>query len=247
MLVLPILAASHVQAQNPRVPSPRSQALLDQGKADWFAMRTQSAEHALIAATKIPAIAAEAHYWLGRIYDFKGNRAEAEARFKSAGTPKSEWILEANGFENSVKAADAAIARLRANRQASATAIRNAIEYRIMLRPDPTAHATAANLLLAHNMDLPLVLRLAAEGTIAGERFIRENGSSDKPHGRVPALDRNAAVFAEIAGMAMYLQGDLPAAGKLLAEAARLYRQAGDGNAVDRVTWYIDTLKSSRN
>src|SRR4029453_128315 len=83
--------------------SPRAQALLDQGKSDWFAMRTKSAEQSLIAATKTPATAAEAHYWLGRIYDFKGNKAEgafpgfheevsyrprAEAEFKAAGTPR---------------------------------------------------------------------------------------------------------------------------------------------------------------
>src|SRR5690349_20634056 len=71
MLVLPMLAASHVQGQ-----SPRERSLLEQGKIDWFAMRTKSAEQKLTAATKIPAMAAEAHYWLGRIYDFKGNKTE---------------------------------------------------------------------------------------------------------------------------------------------------------------------------
>src|SRR6476620_5635183 len=81
ILVLPILAASLVQGsgiggQGSGIGdqgSPRAQALLDQGKADWFAMRTKSAEQALIAAAKLPATAAEAHYWLGRIYEFKGN------------------------------------------------------------------------------------------------------------------------------------------------------------------------------
>ena len=75
---------------------------MDQGKTDWFAMRTKSAEQELIAATKSPGTAAEAHYWLGRIYDFKGNKAEgafpgfheevsyrprADPEFKAAGTP----------------------------------------------------------------------------------------------------------------------------------------------------------------
>ena len=203
-------------------------------------MRTKSAEQALIAATKTPATAAEAHYWLGRIYDFKGNKAEgafpgfheevsyrprAEAEFKAAGTPKPEWILEATGFENSLKQADAAIAKLQADPQSSPSAIRDAIEYRIKLRPDPIAHSAGANILLSRNADLPFVLRLAAEGKIAGERFIRENESSYKLGGKVQAsLDRNAATFADIAGWALYLQRDLTTAESRLAEAARLFR-----------------------
>jgi hypothetical protein len=236
MLVLPILAASHVQANR----QSRSQAVLDNAKADWFAMRTKSAEQQLIAATKAPSTAAEAHYWLGRIYDFKGNKAEgafpgfheevayrarAEAEFKAAGTPRPEWILEADGFENSLKAADAAIAKLQAAPGASASAIRGAIEYRIKLRPDPMSYTTGANLLLARNADLPFVLRLAAEGKIAGERFIRENESSYKLDGKVMAsLDRNAAAFADIAGWALFQQGDVAGAETRLAEAARLFR-----------------------
>ena len=203
-------------------------------------MRTKSAEQALIAATKTPATAAEAHYWLGRIYDFKGNKAEgafpgfheevsyrprAEAEFKAAGTPKPEWILEATGFENSLKQADAAIAKLQADPQSSPSAIRDAIEYRIKLRPDPIAHSAGANILLSRNADLPFVLRLAAEGKIAGERFIRENESSYKLGGKVQAsLDRNAATFADISGWALYLQRDLTTAEMRLAEAARLFR-----------------------
>jgi hypothetical protein len=243
-LVLPILAANLVQAGGPAGQQAsretRSQALLDHAKADWFAMRTKSAEQALIAATKIPATAAEAHYWLGRIYDFKGNKAEgafpgfheevsyrarADAEFKAAGEPKPEWILEANGFENSVKQADAAIAKLQADPQSSALAMRNAIEYRIKLRPDPVAYVAGANLLLSRNADLPFVLRLAADGKIVGERFIRENESSYKLDGKVQAsLDRSAAAFADMAGVALFLQGDMAGAEARLAEAARLFR-----------------------
>ena len=250
MLVLPILAANHVQAgrlagQQAGRQS-RSQVLLNGAKADWFAMRTKSAEQALIAATKSPETAAEAHYWLGRIYDFKGNKAEgafpgfheevsyrarAEAEFKAAGTPKPEWILEANGFENSLKQADAAIAKLQADSQSPALATRDAIEYRLKLRPDPASYIAAANMLLARNADLPFVLRLAADGKIAGERFIRENEGSYKLDGKVIAsLDRNAAAFADIAGWALFLQGDLAMAEKRLAEAARLYRNVDSTN-----------------
>jgi tetratricopeptide (TPR) repeat protein len=248
MLVLPILAASHVRASTSakatvdglQASASRAQALLDQGKADWFAMRTKSAEQALIAATKESATAAEAHYWLGRIYDFKGNKAEgafpgfheevsyrprAEAEFRAAGAPRPEWVLEAQGLENSLKAADAAIAKLQADPQASALAIRDAIDVRIKLRPDPMSYIAAANLLLARQADVPFVLRLAAEGKIAGERFIRENESSYKLDGKVLAsLDRNAATFADIAGWALFLQGDLAGAEARLAEAARLFR-----------------------
>ena len=203
-------------------------------------MRTKSAEHALIAATKIPATAPEAHYWLGRIYDFKGNKAEgafpgfheevsyrarAEAEFKAAGTPKSAWMLEAQGFENSLKEADAVIARLNGDPHSSAVSLFDAIEYRIKLRPDPVAYFSAASLLLARNAGLPFVLQLAANGRIAGERFIRENESSYKLDGKVQAsLDRNAATFADIAGWALFLQGDMTGAEARLAEAARLFR-----------------------
>jgi hypothetical protein len=246
MLVLPILAASHVRAQELQgLKSSRPQVLLDQAKADWFAMRTKSAEQALIAATKFPDTAAEAHYWLGRIYDFKGQaegafpgfheevsyRPRAEAEFKAAGTPRREWILEANGFENSLKQADAAVSKLQADPQASSSAIRNAIEYRTKLRPDPMSFIAGANWLLARNADLPFVLRLAADGKIAGERFIRENESSYKLDGKVLAsLDRNAAAFADIAGWALFLQGDLAGAEARLAEAARLYRNVDATN-----------------
>lgn len=253
MLVLPILAASYVQGQ-----SARQQSLLEQGKADWFAMRTKSAEQKLIAATKVPATAPEAHYWLGRIYDFKGNRAEgafpgfheevnyrprAEAAFKAAGTPKPEWLLEATGLENSLKSADAAIAKLQSNPQATASAIRNAIDVRVKLRPDPMSYIAGANLLLARNLDLPYVLRLASEGRVAGDRFIWENESSYKLDGKVRgSLDRNAAVFADIAGWAYFLQGDLANAEKRLAEAARLYRNLDATNQV-----HLAELSRKRN
>jgi len=201
-------------------------------------MRTKSAQQQLIAATKSPATAAEAHYWLGRIYDFKGNKAEgafpgfheevsyrprAEVEFKAAGVPRPEWIAEAEAAENALKTADAAIAKLPTD--ASASAIRTAIEARIKLRPDPMSYIAGANMLLARQADLPFVLRLAAEGKIAGERFIRENESSYKLDGKVLAsLDRNAATFADIAGWALFLQGDLAGAEARLAEGARLFR-----------------------
>lgn len=200
-------------------------------------MRTKSAEQSLIAATKSPASAAEAHYWLGRIYDFKGKaegafpgfheqiayRPRAEAEFKAAGQARPEWILEADGFDNSLKQADAAIAKLQAGPDIAA--LRDAIAYRIKLRPDPQSYAASANLLLARHEELALVLRLAEEGKAAGERFIHENEDSYKLDGKVQgSLDRNAATFADIAGWALFLQGDLTGAESRLAEAARLFR-----------------------
>lgn len=243
VLVLPISAASYVQASGLE-PQTSGQArsgrqALSQAKADWFAMRTKSAEQQLIVATKDPATAAEAHYWLGRIYDFKGNKAEgafpgfheevsyrarAEAEFAAGGTPKPEWIAEGDAFDNALKAADAAIAKLQADAQASSAALRAALEARLTLRPDPAAYATAANLLLARKADLPFVVQLAAEGTRAGERFIRENESSYKLDGKVLAsIERNAAAFADIAGWALYQQGDVAGAELRLAEASRLF------------------------
>ena len=243
ILVLPILAASHVQADRPTGEQAnretRSQTALDNGKADWFAMRTKSAEQQLIAATKNSATAAEAHYWLGRIYGFKGKaegafpgfheqvayRPRAEAEFKAAGTPRPEWIAEADAFENALKAADAAIAKLQADPQSSPAAIRSAIDARIKLRPDPMSYTAGANLLLSRNAELPFVLQLATDGKTAGDTFIRENEDSYKLDGKVQAsLDRNAATFADIAGWALFLQGDLAGAETRLSEAARLFR-----------------------
>jgi hypothetical protein len=87
------------------------------------------------------------------------------------------------------------------------------------------AYSTGANLLLARKADLPFVLRLAAEGKTAGDQFIRENESSYKLDGKVQgSLDRNAATFADIAGWALFLQGDIGGAEGRLAEAARLFR-----------------------
>jgi len=208
-------------------------------------MRTKSAEQKLIAATKTPATAAEAHYWLGVIYDFKGNKAEgafpgfheevsyrprAEAEFAAAGTPKAEWIAEAEAFDNALKAADAAFAKLQASNAPMAD-LHTAIEKRLSVRPDPMAYTAGANALLARRDFLPIVLRLAAEGRVAGERFIRENESSYKLDGKVQAsLERNAATFADIAGWALFLQGDLATAEARLAEAARLFRNNDAAN-----------------
>jgi hypothetical protein len=256
MLVLPILAASHVRAQDSTsakatvdrqaIRQSGSQNVLAQGKADWFAMRTASAEQKLTSATRTPVTAAEAHYWLGRIYDFKGNKAEgafpgfheevsyrprAEAEFKAAGTPKTEWIAEGDAFSNALMNADAALAKLQADPNATASAIRKAIEARLELRADPMAYAAGANLLLSRKADLPFVMRLAADGKIAGERFIRENQSSYKLDGKVSASrDRNAASFADIAGWALFLQNDLPDAEARLAESARLFRNVDATN-----------------
>lgn len=209
-------------------------------------MRTRSAEQALIAATRAPATAAEAHYWLGRIYDFKGNKAEgafpgfheevsyrprAEAEFKAAGAARPEWIAQGETAENALKAADAVIAKLQTDANASPSAITAAIEARIRRRPDPMSYTAGANMLLARKAELPFVLRLAADGKIAGERFIRENESSYKLDGKVLAsLDRNAATFADIAGWALFLQGDKTGAERRLAEAARLFRNVDATN-----------------
>lgn len=201
-------------------------------------MRTKTAEQELIAATKSPDTAAEAHYWLGRIYEFKGTnegafpgfheevafRARAAEEFKAAGTPKPEWIAEREKFESDLKAADAAIAKLQSDPASPADALRAAIEARIKLRPDPMSYSSGANIMLPRIGDLPFVLQLAADGTAAGEQFIRENESSYKLAGKVQAsLDRNAATFADIAGWALFQHDDIGAAEQHLAEAARLF------------------------
>lgn len=139
--------------------------------------------------------------------------------------PRNEWIYEAEAFENSLKTADALIGRIQADPRSSFLSLYDAIERRIKLRPDPIAYISAANILLGRNVGLPYVLDLAAEGRAAGERFIRENEDSYKLDGKVQAsIDRNAATFADIAGWALFLQGDLTGAEARLSEAARLFR-----------------------
>ena len=79
--------------------------LAAKGRIYWRLLRTKSAEQALIAAAKSPAFAAEANYWLGQIYTFKGTQAEgaypgfheevnyrprAAAALAAAGTPRPE-------------------------------------------------------------------------------------------------------------------------------------------------------------
>ena len=230
MLVLPILAASHVRAQTD---------LLAKGKADWFAMRTKTAEQELIAATKVRASAPEAHYWLGRIYDFKGNKAEgafpgfheevsyrprAEAEFTAAGTPKPQWAAEREAFDNALKAADAEIAKLDAS-NAPGHELRFAIQRRLALRPDPMAYIANANLLLARQAELTYIAVMAKEGLTDSHQFIYENESSYKLDGKVQAsLDRNDAALADAAGWALYLGGQLARAETRLAGASRLYR-----------------------
>lgn len=219
--------------------------LAAKGRIYWRLLRTKSAEQSLVAASKSPAHTAEANYFLGRIYDFKGSQAEgafpgfheevnyrpkAAAAFAAAGMPKPEWTATLDGAEAALKAADSAIAKLQSS-NAAVPELRAAIEKRVAMRPDPMSYMAGANALVARNGDLPFVLRLAADGKIAGERFIRENESSYKLDGKVQAsLDRNAAVFADIAGWALYLQGDVATAEQRLAEAARLYRNVDATN-----------------
>jgi hypothetical protein len=285
--------------------SPNDAGLLAaKGRIDWRLLRTASAEQALIAASKNPAYAAEAQYWLGRIYAFKGWQAEnafpgwheevayrprAIAAFTAARDAKPDWYLphvglgdvfKADGREaeaneayakasslgrpaptadgpaaDAIKAAqqaqrwsdviaqsrvfiaahkdsprlldvyDALLAAYQATPDAPLTDVRNAVDARIALRPDPMSYATGATLLLARRAELPYVETMAEAGQRAGERFIRENESSYKLDGKVQgSLDRTAGQFADLAGWSAYLQKKMPLAEKRLAEAARLSR-----------------------
>ena len=153
----------------------------------------------------------------------------SEAEFKAAGTAKPEWIAEGEAAENALKAADAVILQLQSSdlpENRLGPELRAAIERRLALRPDPMAYLANANMLLARKSDLSFVVGvLVKDGVRAGATFIRENESSYKLDGKVQAsLDRNRAGFADIAGWAAYLQGDMKTAEERLAEAARLSR-----------------------
>ncbi len=132
------------------------------------------------------------------------------------------------GSRQLVDVDDAMIASLTAT-AATTTAtparVRAVIDARLSLRPDPMSHAAAANLLLARQIDLARVDAIATAGRAAGEQFIRENESSYKLDGKVQgSLDRNAALFADLAGWAAYLRKDTTLAERRLAEAERLSR-----------------------
>ena len=132
--------------------------------------------------------------------------------------------------DEAVKTADALLTKLQAD-NAPVAALRTAIEARIALRPDPMSYTTGANLLLARRAELPFVTKLAVDGKTAGETFIKENESSYKLDGKVTgSLDRNQATFADIAGWAAFIQGDMKVAEERLAEAARLSRNLDPTN-----------------
>lgn len=216
--------------------------LAAKGRIYWRLLRTKSAEQALIAAAKTPAYAAEAQYFLGRIYDFKGSHAEgafpgwheevsfrprALAAFKAAGDPKPEWVVAAQAAENSpaLKDADALLAKLQAAENAPIAEVRAAVEARVTLRPDPMSYALGANMLLARRAELAYVVKLSVDGRASGDQFIKENESSYKLDGKVTAsLERNQATFADISGWAAFIQGDMKTAEDRLAEASRLSR-----------------------
>jgi hypothetical protein len=99
---------------NPRDPG----LLAAQGRIYWRLLRTHSAERALLEAAKSTAYAAEAHYWLGRIYAFKGYQAEgafpgwheevsyrpkAIAAYQAAAAAKPDWYLPHVGLGDAYK------------------------------------------------------------------------------------------------------------------------------------------------
>jgi hypothetical protein len=163
------------------------------------------------------------HMGLGDIAKADGRDADAQAEYARAtelGAPSPAPDPDA-----ALKAADAALAKLQAAENAPIADIRAAVEARVTLRPDPLAYALGANLLLARRAELPYVTTLAIEGRAAGEQLVRENLSNYRLDGKVTAsLDRNQAAFADIAGWAAFLQGDIKTAEERLAEASRLSR-----------------------
>jgi hypothetical protein len=93
--------------------------LAAKGRIYWRLLWTASAEQALLEASKSPAHAAEAQYWLGRIYLFKGWQAEnafpgwheevsyrprAIAAFTAAREARPDWDLPHLGLAEAFKA-----------------------------------------------------------------------------------------------------------------------------------------------
>ncbi len=235
--------------------------LAAKGQIYWRLLRTKSAEEALRKAAQSPEYAAEAQYWLGRIYLFKGWQAEgafpgwheqveyrprAIAAFTAARDLRPEWDLPGAALaeiaagpatsappDETIAKLDAQLAAFATQQTAPLAGVQAAIKARLALRPDPMSHAAAANLLLARQVDLARVEEIAQAGREAGERFIRENEDSYKLDGKVQgSLDRNAATFADLAGWAAYLQKRPAVAERRLAEAERLFRGVDVNNQV---------------
>jgi hypothetical protein len=140
-------------------------------------------------------------------------------------TQARAFITTHQGSPRLIDVYDALLAAYQATPSAPAAEVRGAVDARLALRPDPMSHVAGANLLLSRRSDLAHVEQLAETGRLVGDRFIRENESSYKLDGKVQgSLDRNQAVFADIAGWAAYQQKNTALAEKRLAESARLSR-----------------------
>jgi hypothetical protein len=142
-----------------------------------------------------------------------------------------------------VEVYDAMLAAYQALPQAPINDVERAIDTRLAMRPDPMAYQSAASLLLSRRARLQSMSTLADEGRAAAEQFIHENESSYKLDGKVQgSLDRSAGAFADLAGWAAFLQGDLPTAERKLAEAERLLRGFDANNQ-----WHLGDLSRKKN
>jgi hypothetical protein len=159
--------------------APRDAGLLAaKGRIYWRLLRTNSAEQALVAASKAPAYAAEAQYWLGRIYFFKGWRAEgafpgwheevsyrprAIAALTAARDARPDWYLPHMGLGDALKADGR-------DGEADAEYARAAALGRSDVAPPPDAVAAADALIakLQANPSTPIAeLRAAIDARIA--------------------------------------------------------------------------------
>ncbi len=108
-----------------------------------------------------------------------------------------------------------------------------AIDARIAARPDPAAFLAGANLLLARNVMLEKARKLAEDAVPATQTFIDENAGSyklaEKARG---SLHRARATSADLAGWALFKQGELAKAEERLLLAERLSRAQDFTNQV---------------
>lgn len=160
---------------NPRDPG----LLAAQGRIYWRLLRTNSAERALVEAAKSPAYAAEAQYWLGRLYFFKGYQAEgafpgwheevsyrprALAAFQAARDAKPDWYLPHVGLGD--------IAKAEGREQEAADAYAKAIQRG---QPAPGADVAAAEAIKAAQQasQWPVVIE-------SGRAFVSAHRSSPR-------------------------------------------------------------------
>jgi thiol-disulfide isomerase/thioredoxin len=239
-----VLAALFVAVTGGMAQSPARDQLV-RGQAFWDQRLAKSAIAALEAAAKDPAMAADAHEALGRLYTFKGwqqegafpgwhdepglrARAIAELKAALAVDPARVSALDAlrvaEGFAASDKVDPAPprpeIRALDAKLLEAGSV--EAIEARAQAQADPAPFFAGAQILIDRG-DYDRAITVAERGAAASDRFIDENLSAYQMTGKSQgSYARGRGTAADLVGWARFQKKDYAGAAAMLQEAERL-------------------------